>query len=85
MKKIRFVWFAVCFAVALNGSALAYVDPSVMTYTIQVVAGVVVAVGAVVGIYWRRVRKKIRDKLGIQEKGKELEEEVIAYPDKKEP
>lgn len=39
-----------------NGEA--YIDPSVMTYVIQAVAGIVVAVGAVVGIYWRRPRKR---------------------------
>ena len=40
--------------VAMTMNASAYLDPSVMTYTIQVVAGVVVAVGAVVGVYWRK-------------------------------
>lgn len=44
---------------ALSGNASAYLDPSVMTYTIQVVAGVVVAVGAVIGVYWRK-RCRIR-------------------------
>ena len=29
-----------------------------MTYVIQAVAGIVVAVGAVVGIYWRKAKKK---------------------------
>ena len=43
----------------LNCSAFAYLDPSVMTYTIQVVAGVIVAVGAVVGIYWRKAKRKM--------------------------
>lgn len=43
----RFI-MSVGFALMLCGSASAYLDPSVMTYTIQVVAGVVVAVGAVV-------------------------------------
>ena len=55
-----------------------YLDPSVMTYTIQVVAGVVVAAGAVVGIYWRKAKKKVQDKLGIDENAKkEVEEDVI--------
>lgn len=55
-----------------------YLDPSVMTYTIQVVAGVVVAVGAVVGIYWRKAKKKVQDKLGIDENAKkEVEDDVI--------
>lgn len=55
-----------------------YLDPSVMTYAIQVVAGVIVAVGAVVGIYWRKAKKKVQDKLGIDENAKkEVEDDVI--------
>lgn len=56
----------------------AYIDPSVMTYVIQAVAGVIVAVGAVVGIYFRRAKKKINDKLGIDEnRNKEVESDEI--------
>ena len=59
-------------------TAFAYLDPSVMTYAIQVVAGVVIAVGAVIGIYWRRAKKKVGDKLGIDENAKkEVEDEVV--------
>lgn len=55
-----------------------YLDPSVMTYAIQVVAGVIVAAGAVVGIYWRKAKKKVQDKLGVDENAKkEVEEDVI--------
>lgn len=31
-----------------------YLDPSVMTYAIQAIAGVVIAIGAVAGIYWNK-------------------------------
>lgn len=56
----------------------AYIDPSVMTYVIQAVAGVIVAVGAAVGIYFRRAKKKINDKLGIDEnRNKEVESDEI--------
>lgn len=60
----------------------AYLDPSVMTYTIQVVAGVVVAVGAVIGVYWRKAKKKVQDKMGIDENvKKEVEEDVVEFKD----
>ena len=63
----------------------AYLDPSVMTYTIQVVAGVVVAVGAVVGVYWRKAKKKVQDKMGIDENAKkEIEEDVVVLQDDEE-
>lgn len=55
-----------------------YIDPSVMTYVIQATAGVVIAVGAGIGIYWRKAKKKINDKLGIDENAKkEVEEDVV--------
>lgn len=63
-----------------------YIDPSVMTYAIQAIAGIVIAVGAVVGIYWRRARKKVNDKLGIDEdKNKEVEDELVVYSEADEP
>lgn len=79
MKKV-FSKALLAFGLMLTFSttAFAYLDPSVMTYTIQVVAGVIVAVGAVIGIYWRRAKKKVQDKLGIDENAhKEVEEDVV--------
>lgn len=77
MKRLKYAGVALCTAVMLMGTAHAYLDPSVMTYTIQVVAGVVVAVGAVAGIYWRKAKKKVQDKLGIDENAKKLVEDDI--------
>ena len=55
-----------------------YIDPSVVTYLIQAVAGVVIAVGAAVGIYFRKAKKKVNDKLGIDKnKNKEVETDEI--------
>ncbi len=81
-RMIRNAAIFLCFSVMLTGYAHAYLDPSVMTYTIQVIAGVVVAVGAVVGILWRRAKKKVQNKLGIDENAKkEVEEDVVEYMD----
>ena len=63
------------FFFGLNGQA--YIDPSVMTYVIQAIAGVVIAVGAVVGIYWRKAKKKAQDKLGIKENKVEESDDII--------
>ncbi|MFR1435186.1 MAG: hypothetical protein ACLSS9_08075 [Acutalibacteraceae bacterium] len=55
----------------------AYIDPSVMTYAVQAIAGVVIAVGAVVVVFWRRAKKKVADKLGLEEKSKkEVEDDI---------
>lgn len=62
-----------------------YLDPSVMTYAIQAIAGVVIAIGAVAGIYWRKTKKKVSDKLGIDEnKNKEVEGDDIIINTKSE-
>lgn len=82
MKKIiatvmELGYYVVCFFMLTGMVSYAYLDPSVMTYAIQAVAGVAIAVGAVVGIYWRKARRKINDKLGVDEnKNKEVEEEI---------
>lgn len=61
-----------------SSTAFAYIDPSVTTYAVQVIAGVAVALGAVVGLYWRRAKKKVQDKLGIDENAKkEVEEDIV--------
>ena len=60
--------------IMLSETALAYIDPSVMTYAIQAVAGIVIAVGAFIGIYFRKIKKNVQNKLGIDEnKNKEVE------------
>lgn len=78
------VFLACGMMAALSINASAYLDPSVMTYTIQVVAGVIVAVGAVIGVYWRKAKKKVQDKMGIDENAKkEVEEDVVEIKDTK--
>ena len=78
MEKVYLVVCFICCGIMLAPTAHAYLDPSVMTYTIQVVAGVVVAVGAVAGIYWRKAKKKVQDKLGIDANAKKsVEDDVI--------
>ena len=61
---------------------LAYVDPSVMTYTIQAVAGAIIALGAVIGVTWRVMKKKTQKVLKIDENSKkEMEEDVQIIED----
>ena len=80
-RSLRFSALALtaCAAMLLFGAnGEAYIDPSVMTYIIQAVAGIIIAVGAVVGIYWRKARKKVSDTLGIDEnRNKEVESDEL--------
>ena len=74
---LSFAWIA---------PAYAYVDPSVMTYAIQALAGVAVALSAVLGVALRRTRKKIFKLLNIDENaGKTVEGPVHRLDAKGEP
>ncbi|WP_270471747.1 hypothetical protein [Hungatella hathewayi] len=79
MKKfLCYGYFFTCFFMMFSMTSYAYIDPSVLSYTIQIVAGVAIAIGAAVGIYWRKAKRKINDKLGIDENAKkEMENDII--------
>ena len=57
--------------------AFAYIDPSVMTYTIQAVAGVAVALSAVAGVALRRGRKRLLRILDIDENARREQEPEV--------
>lgn len=65
---------------AVPTPAQAYVDPSVMTYTIQALAGVAVALSAVIGVAWRRIRRHVVKLLKVDDK-REVEPDVHYYAD----
>lgn len=80
MKTIRTVLWAVCFGALLAAPASAYVDPSVTTFAIQAVVGVIVVAGAVVGVAWRKAKKKAMQALHIDENaGKTVEEDIVVF------
>ena len=54
-----------------------YVDPSVVTYGIQALAGVAIAIGAVAAILWRKAKKKVAKALKIEENSKKEEDAEI--------
>ncbi len=59
MKRIlsigKFVYFFTCWWIILSINAHAYIDPSGVTYIIQAVVGVFVALGAVVTIFRHKI------------------------------
>lgn len=40
----------------------AYVDPATLTYVIQIVAGLFIAGGVAIGVYWRKIKKAFTKK-----------------------
>ena len=56
---------------------LAYIDPSVMSYTVQAIAGAAIAIGVVFGVVWRKLKRGANKVLKRDESaGKETEEDV---------
>lgn len=77
-NSAKLAYVALCAMLVFGANLCAYIDPSVMTYVIQAVAGIIIAVGAVAGVYFRKAKKKVNEKLGIDEnKNKEVESDEI--------
>lgn len=53
-----------------------YIDPSVMSYGLQIVIGVIVTCGAIAGVVIRKVKKGVKKTLNIEET-KEVEEDIV--------
>ena len=63
-------------------TTLAYIDPSVMSYAVQAVAGVLIAGGVVFGVVWRKVKRHAQKALHIDENaGKEVEADLEVSSD----
>lgn len=79
-RVVTFCYLFACGALLFGLNANAYIDPSVMTYLIQAVAGVAIAIGAGVAFYFKKAKKKLNEKLGIDEnKNKEVESDDITF------
>ena len=86
MNNLKFTLFLA--AVVFLGfpmTAEAYIDPSVTSYGLQAIAGIVIALGVIIGTVWRRVKKGTAKVLNIDENSnKEQEEDVQLNDNSKE-
>lgn len=67
MKKILCAVNMICLAMIMTVNASAYIDPATTSYIVQIVAGVVIAGGAVVGIYFKKIKSFFKKKKGEPE------------------
>ena len=75
MKKVlSFLFFFLCAMVKCISYAAAYIDPSAVTYIVQAVAAVVIAAGAALGFYWRRIKRAVKRKNKADEEDEDDEE-----------
>lgn len=55
LQTVKFVYFFSCFFALFTVPVHAYVDPSAVTYVIQAVAGVLIALGAALTIFRHKI------------------------------
>ena len=74
-KKVAFtLYFTICFAMMLEIGAAAYIDPATTSYLLQIIAGVFIACGATVAVFWRKItfwfKKKKAERIRAQRAAK---------------
>jgi len=72
------LYFFVFSMLMLSRTALAYIDPATTSYIIQIVAGVFIACGAMIGIFWKKIRLFFRNI-----KMKRLEKKLLKEAEKR--
>lgn len=74
-KMMKLLFVMVMMTIVLMQNAYAYLDPATTTYIIQIAAGIVIALGASVGIFWKRIRLFFR-KRKMQAMERKISEEA---------
>ena len=72
-KVLFFVYFFSCFYTLFTVPVHAYIDPSAVTYIIQAVAGVLIALGAALSIFRHKFFKFFRGKKKDKEEESKIE------------
>ncbi|MDL2289671.1 hypothetical protein LJB83_02790 [Clostridia bacterium OttesenSCG-928-F22] len=78
-RLVIFTFFLMCTTVALMQPAYAYLDPAATSYIVQIIAGVVVGCGVVVGVFWKKIRMFFKNR-----KLKRMEKKIQREAEKKE-
>ena len=80
LKICKFLYFFTCFFVLLGNTSFAYIDPSAVTYVIQAVAGVLIALGAAATVYRHKImkffRQQKRKKAKKDKKAEQAEQDI---------
>ncbi|MHC1786952.1 MAG: hypothetical protein AB9880_07820 [Christensenellales bacterium] len=61
-RILAFLPFFIMGTFLFSSTANAYIDPSATTYIVQIVVGIVIAGGAALGFYLKRIKKGLRKK-----------------------
>lgn len=61
-RTVRTALYLAGASVLLTEPVSAYIDPATTSYVVQIVAGIVIACGTVIGIVWNKMKRKIKKK-----------------------
>ncbi|MDE6531335.1 MAG: hypothetical protein K2K96_11310 [Lachnospiraceae bacterium] len=56
-NAVKFVYFFTCFWMFFSNVSFAYIDPSAVTYVVQAVAAVFIALGAILTVFRHKIAK----------------------------
>lgn len=68
LRAFKFTYFFTCWWVILSMNVHAYIDPSAVTYVIQAVAAVFIAIGAVFTVFRHKIFAFFRKNSGKSKK-----------------
>ena len=75
MKKVIFVIDVLCASVILTQTCYAYIDPATTSYIIQIAAGIVIALGTVIGICWNKFKRLFKKKNNSEQDTPEIKKD----------
>ena len=76
-KTVQIIYYAFLFSLLFPYRVYAYIDPSVTTYAIQAIAGVIIGLSAFINIYWRKIARKLK----LDQSAEEYESDVLKFED----
>ena len=76
-KALWGLYISAALTVAGICGAAAYIATSVVSYAASAIGGILIAAGAVLFVWWRKVKLKVSTKLGIDENAKKEKEEDL--------
>ena len=61
-RCLRFLFYFTALNIVFTIHAAAYIDPATTSYIIQIIAGIVIAAGTAIGIFWNKLKRKFKKK-----------------------
>ena len=73
MKKVvlKIMYIFSCCIIILTKEAYCYLDPSAMTYVIQIISAVTIALGTSIGIFFYKIKRFLKKKREKKETSEE--------------